>query len=68
MTGITLGKEPVEELRAIHPRSSFLYQSHTRRIFMEKAFRYDGQTAVVQTDKGLVHGYGYDGVVVFKGI
>lgn len=35
---------------------------------MEKAFRYDGQTAVVQTDKGLVHGYEYDGVVVFKGI
>ena len=35
---------------------------------MEKAFRYDMQTAVVQTNKGLVHGYEYDGVVVFKGI
>ncbi len=35
---------------------------------MEKKFRYDMQTGVVKTDKGLVHGYEYDGVVVFKGI
>ena len=35
---------------------------------MEKQFRYDFQTAVVKTDKGLVHGYEYDGMSIFKGI
>ena len=35
---------------------------------MEKQFRYDFQTAVVETDKGLVHGYEYDGMSIFKGI
>ena len=35
---------------------------------MEKQFRYDFETAVVKTDKGLVHGYEYDGIVIFKGI
>ena len=35
---------------------------------MEKQFRYDLQTAVVKTDKGLVHGYEYDGMSIFKGI
>lgn len=35
---------------------------------MEKQFRYDMDTAVVKTDKGLVHGYEYDGVTIFKGI
>ena len=35
---------------------------------MEKSFRYDKDTAVVQTKQGAVHGYEYDGVTVFKGI
>ena len=35
---------------------------------MEKFFRYDDKTAVVRTDKGLIHGYQYDGVTIFKGI
>lgn len=35
---------------------------------MEKAFRYDFETAIVKTDKGLVHGYEYDGMTIFKGI
>ena len=35
---------------------------------MEKQFRYDFQTAVVETDKGLVHGYEYDGMSIFTGV
>ncbi len=35
---------------------------------MEKQFRYDAQTAVIKTTKGLIHGYEYDGMSIFKGI
>lgn len=35
---------------------------------MSKHFRYDDQTALVQTTGGLVHGYEYDGISIFKGI
>lgn len=35
---------------------------------MEKQFRYDKNTAVAATDKGLIHGYEYDGMTIFKGI
>ncbi len=35
---------------------------------MEKAFRYDFETAIIKTEQGLVHGYEYDGMTIFKGI
>ncbi len=35
---------------------------------MENSFDMIFKTAVVETDKGLVHGYEYDGMSIFKGI
>ncbi len=35
---------------------------------MAKHFRYDDETALVQTTGGIVHGYEYDGISIFKGI
>ncbi|MBR2822079.1 MAG: carboxylesterase/lipase family protein [Clostridia bacterium] len=35
---------------------------------MKHQFRRNGENAVVRTDKGLVRGYEYDGLVLFKGI
>ena len=35
---------------------------------MIKHFRYDDETALIPTTAGLVHGYEYDGITIFKGI
>ena len=35
---------------------------------MKHTFKCDGSTAVVRTEKGLVRGYEYDGLTIFKGI
>ena len=35
---------------------------------MAHSFRRDGKTALVQTNRGKIRGYGYDGLLVFKGI
>ena len=35
---------------------------------MIKTFRYDNETALIQTTAGTVHGYEYDGITIFKGI